>query len=70
MRFAFPLLPAEFEIPDDWWIEAGMSNFTPDTLTYRSTAEATHTVALRDIEPPFRCKRCFQATSLSAGAVG
>lgn len=54
MRFPFPLLPAEFEIPDDWWVEAGMSNFTPNTLTYRSTAEAAHTVALRDIEPPFR----------------
>lgn len=54
MRFAYPLLPAEFEIPDDWWIEAGMSNFTPDGPTYRSTGDATRTVALRDIEPPFR----------------
>jgi hypothetical protein len=54
MRFAFPLLPAEFEIPDDWWTEVGMAGFTPLGPAYRSTAAATHTVPLREIEPPFR----------------
>jgi hypothetical protein len=54
MRFALPLLPAEFEIPDDWWTEAGMAGFKPTEQTYRSTDEATDAIALRDIEPPFR----------------
>jgi hypothetical protein len=52
MRFPFPRFPAEFEIPDAWWIEAGMYGFKPAGLAYRSpTAEM---VALDDIEPPFR----------------
>jgi hypothetical protein len=27
MRFPLPLFPAEFEIPDEWWAEAGMVGF-------------------------------------------
>jgi hypothetical protein len=54
MHFALPLLPAEFEIPDAWWIEAGMTNFTPSGLAYRSTPEMAGRVPLREIEPPFR----------------
>ena len=53
MRFAFPLLPAEFEIPDEWRAESGMAGFTPTTRAYRSTTE-TQTIPLRDVEPPFR----------------
>ena len=52
MRFAFPRFPAEFEIPDDWWIEAGMGGFTRHGSAYRSPA--VDTIALYDIEPPFR----------------
>jgi hypothetical protein len=55
MRFAFPRFPAEFEIPDEWWTEAGMSDFTPHSSAYRSSA--VHTIALDDIEPPFRLRR-------------
>jgi hypothetical protein len=54
MRFALPLFPAEFEIPDAWWSEAGMSGFRPAEAAYRSTADATHRIPLREIEPPFR----------------
>jgi hypothetical protein len=54
MRFPLPLFPAEFEIPDAWWSEAGMSAFTPAGAAYRSTVAATHSIPLRDIEPPFR----------------
>ena len=54
MRFLFPLLPAEFEIPDEWWIEAGMAGFTPSAPAYLSTATTTHTIPLRQIEPPAR----------------
>jgi len=54
MRFAFPRLPAEFEIPDDWWNDAGITGFMPSVPAYRSTAAVTHTIPLLDIEPPFR----------------
>jgi hypothetical protein len=54
MRFLFPRFPAEFEIPDDWWVEASMTGFTPLASAYRSTPEATCAVPLFDIEPPFR----------------
>jgi hypothetical protein len=55
LRFAFPRFPAEFEIPDAWLTEAGMSGFARRGWAYRSsTAEV---VPLDDIEPPFRTKR-------------
>ena len=53
MRFRFPLLPAEFEIPDSWWADAGMAAFCPGAPNYRSTPHAV-LVPLREIEPPFR----------------
>ena len=53
MRFSFPLLPAEFDIPDDWWMEAGMTGFKPSGSAYRSSAIAKF-IPLREIEPPFR----------------
>ena len=55
MRFRFPLLPAEFEIPDSWWAEAGMTAFCPGAPSYRFTPHPDAiAVALREIEPPFR----------------
>ena len=54
MRFSFPCFPAEFDLPDEWWAEAGMVGFKPPGLAYTSTAEATDFIPLRDIEPPFR----------------
>ncbi|WP_028229668.1 hypothetical protein [Paraburkholderia ferrariae] len=53
MRFRFPLLPAEFEIPDAWWADAGMAAFRPGASSYRSTPDAL-LVPLQAIEPPFR----------------
>lgn len=53
MRFHFPLLPAEFEIPDVWWDEAGMTTFRPLATSYRSNPD-TVLVPLRAVEPPFR----------------
>jgi hypothetical protein len=54
MRFSFPRLPAEFEIPDEWLAEAGMTGFRPPAPTYRSTDPGVRAIPLRDIEPPFR----------------
>jgi hypothetical protein len=53
MRFRPPVLPAEFEIPDAWWAEAGMVGFAPKDRAYRSTAAASR-IPLRNIEPPIR----------------
>ena len=47
------MLPAEFEIPDDWIAEAGIAGFVKTGETYRSTPSATM-IPLREIEPPFR----------------
>jgi hypothetical protein len=48
-----PNYPCEFELPDEWWLAAGMESFTPAASAYRSTA-ASATILLRDIEPPPR----------------
>jgi hypothetical protein len=53
MRFPLPVLPLEFEIPDVWWAEAGMTDFAPKHRAYRSTADAS-LIPLRNIEPPVR----------------
>jgi hypothetical protein len=54
MRFAIPALPCEFELPDDWWREAGMVGFDPaGRPAYRST-DGGELVPLREIEPPYR----------------
>jgi hypothetical protein len=52
MRFPFPRVPAEFELPDAWWSEAGMSRLARRELAYRSTA--ADVLPLDEIEPPFR----------------
>ena len=57
MRFSFPCFPAEFEIPNEWWEQAGMREFSPVDAAYRSTSDAT-LMRLREIEPPFRFPEC------------
>ena len=37
MRFSMPPLPGEFEIPDDWIVEAGFAGFKPTESAYLST---------------------------------
>lgn len=54
MRFSFPCYPAEFEIPDDWWAEAGMPGFRPTSASYFPSDRAAQIIRLREIEPPFR----------------
>jgi hypothetical protein len=54
MRFPFPRLPGEFEIPDEWWAAAGMTGFTPSAPAYLSTDAGARVIPLREIEPPFR----------------
>jgi hypothetical protein len=51
MRAAMPNYPCEFEIPDEWWVAAGMADFSPGHPAYRSTFGA-RLVPLREIEPP------------------
>jgi hypothetical protein len=51
MRSPMPNYPCEFEIPDEWWLEAGMAEFSARSPAYRSTLGA-RLVPLREIEPP------------------
>jgi hypothetical protein len=53
MRYAMPHFPCEFDIPDDWLVEAGMTGFAPTTIAYRSSSNA-HPIPLVAIEPPSR----------------
>ena len=54
MRFPFfPYLPAEIDIPDEWWTEAGMTGFARTTRAFRSTADAL-LLPLIQVEPPPR----------------
>ena len=48
-----PNFPCEFEIPDEWWVDAGMAGFTPTAQAYRSSTGA-ELVPLTQIEPPYR----------------
>jgi hypothetical protein len=50
MHFSMPHLPTEFEIPDEWLLEAGMVDFIPSDSAYRSTAGAI-LIPLTAIEP-------------------
>ena len=54
MRFPYPCFPAEFEIPDAWWHEAGMDRCTVTTTAYASSKPAAQIIPLREIEPPVR----------------
>jgi hypothetical protein len=54
MRAAMPNFPCSFDIPDEWWAEAGMENFTPPGRSYRTTGNA-QLVPLDEIEPLY-CK--------------
>lgn len=56
MRFAMPIYPCEFELPDEWLAEAGWLDdtgckiFQPGTTAYCSTSDATP-IELSLIEP-------------------
>jgi hypothetical protein len=56
MRFAMPIYPCEFELPDDWlaqagWLDAaGHRIFLPTDIAYHSTPDATP-IDLKLIEP-------------------
>jgi len=52
MRVPMPNFPCEFEIPDEWWVESGMANFTAQGCAYR-TADKAQLVPLCDIEPVY-----------------
>jgi hypothetical protein len=53
LRFPMPNFPCDFELPDEWWAEAGMVGFHPTTQAYRSR-QAACVVPLTQVEPPYR----------------
>jgi len=57
MRFSCLRYPAEFQIPDDWWNDAGMYGFIPHDMSYVSLDPAVQMIRLCEIEPPFRCPK-------------
>jgi len=58
MRYRFPLLPGEFEIPDQWRADAGMTAFASFGRRAYCSAETAVLVPLREVEPPFRLPEC------------
>jgi len=48
-----PNHPCDFEVPDEWLIEAGGESFLPTTPAYASPTDAV-LVDLNAIEPPYR----------------
>ncbi len=53
MRYPMPNYPCEFEVPDSWLVEAGISNFSSKEPAYRSSVGAV-LVPLAEVEPPYR----------------
>lgn len=53
MRFPMPNHPCDFEVPDAWLAEAGMSGFAPSSYAFRSAPNAI-LVPLASILPPHR----------------
>jgi hypothetical protein len=51
MRFPMPHYPGEFEIPDDWLSEAGMTDFKLAGVAYRSSNPAARLIPMTAIEP-------------------
>lgn len=53
MQFQMAHHPCQFEIPDEWVLEAGVMSFRPKACAYRSHSAAIF-VPLTEVEPPVR----------------
>ncbi|WP_132926717.1 ParB/RepB/Spo0J family partition protein [Sodalis ligni] len=56
MRFPFPLLPGEFELPDEWLAEFGLTTSMFPLAFKISYSGTTISIPLAIIEPPWRGK--------------
>ena len=57
MRFSLNHVSVEFEIPDEWWVEAGMTGFRAASKSYTATASdqwPLRIVSLTEVKPPIR----------------
>ena len=55
MKKIVPGTEFEFEIPDEWWIDAGMKDYVPCTEHYHTNLSVcTAIVLLKEVEPPQR----------------
>lgn len=53
--------PFVFEIPDEWWVAAGATGFTPTSQSYLCTTEANEVILkLDEIAPPLRQPKVIQ----------
>ncbi len=56
MFFRLPHPPLAFEIPDEWWLEAGAAGFKPKAPSYRAaySVGGESVVALAEVSPMLR----------------
>lgn len=55
MRCLVPGTPMEFEVPDEWWIEAGMRDFSPISEHYcTDLSVCSEVVTFEELKPPLR----------------
>jgi hypothetical protein len=55
MKYKVPGSERHFEIPDEWWKSAGMSDFSPKGDHYTLSSSAIfEVVSVEEIEPPTR----------------
>ena len=57
MLFTFPQTQIKFDIPDDWWNDAGMAGFRPSARSYafqETSSWPLLVVPLSDVNPPTR----------------
>ena len=54
MRFRFPSLPGEFEIPDDWLDQSRFAVFRPSGVCYSCLDTSAEIIEIVNICPPLR----------------
>ncbi len=60
MKFIVPHTEYEFSIPDEWWIESGMNNFSQKEDHYISGSNnKVKIISIEEIKPPLRTNNAF-----------
>jgi hypothetical protein len=54
MKFNLPQSKRTFEIPDEWWKDAGIEGYIPRSLHYHSDPTCSMFVPFNEIAPPLR----------------
>jgi len=54
VNFIVPMCDLTFEIPDEWWVSAGMVGYTTDLQHYTTDSTYKEIAPIQDIIPPLR----------------